>query len=167
MTTATINMHWTRKVIGDIEAPTDLKGNRPDEVLLGEARQLLGYKTNVTLHAWWKVFPSGKWWRYAIMASQAWARKPNYVYFLKCLMDAGKGTHRFDDCYRHLRSFYGKLMEKVGRSKSEPPKIKPHEGNCSCEACMAVVMENVRRYIPGFGKERVAAGDETMATAAS
>lgn len=163
-----LNMQATKSVIGDFEPPGHLVGNHPDMGLIAEARQLLNYKTNYTLLEWWCSFPVGKWWRYALLATQSGARKPNYKYFLKCLLSAARaGKDKLDQMHLQLRKLYGDLVDRdngVGQSRmaalvGDLP-APPHD-NCTCERCMAVTLQLMGQMgmAPPRGVSKWGAGD--------
>lgn len=149
------NLTKTWEVLGDYKTPVELatKVNNgalpPDMVDIREVQQILGHRTTYTEMEWWRLFPVKSWWRYAIMATRAWGGKtkggaqgkPNYRYFLKCLLEASRQTKRFKECWAQLRRFFGTLTEGRKGDPLPPPTAKAHDGNCTCESCWGTVQQ--------------------------
>lgn len=100
----------TLRVVGNFQPPDNVKNNRPDMVLLHQARRLLKYKSNLTLLEWWhRWFPVGKWWRYAITATEhlSTTKYSKYKFFLKCLLSAAKADKYY--------GYYSKFLQEMTR----------------------------------------------------
>jgi hypothetical protein len=117
----------TWRVVGRFETPPEVAGNLPDLSLIQEARQALGYKSNYTLLEWWSIFPVGKWWRYAIHGTRYMASRPNYKYFLKCLMSAA----RQDNIYKWAVG----VLKRVARVDLEHEAQRERPVRPVCRVC--------------------------------
>lgn len=125
----------TMKVIdgqGGFQPPLELEGNPPDMAMVRQAAQLLGHKTNTTALEWWKIFPARKWWAFALQATKYLAKGPNYVYFLKALITAGRAGEKFQQFQGLLKSVLGKAAEVV---KQEQPAAPVCSCASVCEKC--------------------------------
>lgn len=139
----------TYAVIGRWECPLALAGNLPDMGIVRQARELLGYRTNYTLLEWWALFPARRWWSYAIKATRYLARKPNYKFFLRCLLTAAKGGQKFEMYRKVLLKITGKVeAEQLQGEKPLPPVCPTLTGpNCpGCERCFPLRTQYQKDY---------------------
>lgn len=144
----------TLRVVGNFQPPESVRNNRPDMTLLHEARRLLKYKSNLTLLEWWhRWFPVGKWWRYAIAATEhlSTTKYSKYKFFLKCLLSAAK-----NDKYYAWASKFLQTMARVDLVKEAQAEraIAPVCAVCNgrvggCEECdpMIVKVRQMAMYL--------------------
>lgn len=122
----------TFAVIGEFQTPLEVQDNQPDMAMVHQVRELLGYKSNITILEWWRIFPVRKWWAFALQATRHLCRKANYKYFLLSLLTAARGGEKFQQFQGLLKRVLGKVAEVVQGQKPVRPVC-----NCSgvCEKC--------------------------------
>jgi hypothetical protein len=139
----------TYAVIGRWECPASLAGNLPDMGMIRQTRELLGYRTNYTLLEWWALFPARRWWSYAIKATRYLSRKPNYKFFLRCLMTAARGGAKFEMYRKVLFKITGKVEgEQLQHEKPLAPVCPTISGvQCpGCERCFPLRTQYAKEY---------------------
>lgn len=134
----------TFAVIGKFECPERIKGNQPDMAMVSQARELLGYKTNITVLEWWALFPSRRWWSYALTATRYLAKSRNYKYFLKCLVTAATQGAKLKQFSQLLQKVTGRVAENLVQGEKPAPVACPSGCGSICEVCHPLKLQYER-----------------------
>lgn len=132
------NLEPTYQVIGEFQTPLEVVDNQPDMAMIQQVRELLNYRSNITVLEWWRIFPVRRWWAFAIQATKHLARTPNYKYFLLSLVTAARGGEKFQQYQGLLKRILGQIAGQIARQQPVRPVCDCSGG---CERCYPLLLQ--------------------------